>query len=398
MCTIEKLLIKGIRSFSPENEQAITFYKPITLIVGANGAGKTTIIEALRNACTGELPPNCRQGHSFIMDPKVAKETEVKALVKLRFRTAAGQPVVITRLFQLTQKKSQLQFKSLDATLLTADKSSGTQHAVSRKCADIDRAVPAMMGVSKAVLENVIFVHQEESSWPLAEAKVLKDKFDDIFAATKYTRAVESLRKLRLEKAQGLREAKLMAEAAKNRREQALALAKDKTAAMERAAAAERGIAGEEKVLKQKLDELSQAEERVAAAAAAAVRVRDAQAKLEVVERRNHELYDKLPSGDLDETDEELAEHLVRFEADLDLMVRQRERWDTEAVAARKDRAAAVAAYEAALHRHGQVVTAVLQLNEGILDRDFCLYGIAGELGLIPELIRIIAKSPQLDP
>jgi len=35
----------------------------------------------------------------------------------------------------------------------------------------------------------VIFVHQEESNWPLAEGQVLKKKFDDIFAATKYTKA-----------------------------------------------------------------------------------------------------------------------------------------------------------------------------------------------------------------
>ena len=41
----------------------------------------------------------------------------------------------------------------------------------------------------QAVLENVIFVHQDESNWPLAEGQVLKKKFDDIFAATKYTKA-----------------------------------------------------------------------------------------------------------------------------------------------------------------------------------------------------------------
>ncbi len=40
----------------------------------------------------------------------------------------------------------------------------------------------------QAVLENVIFVHQEDSNWPLAEGQVLKKKFDDIFAATKYTK------------------------------------------------------------------------------------------------------------------------------------------------------------------------------------------------------------------
>ena len=41
MCSVEKMLIKGIRSFSPENDHAIVFPKPLTLIVGRNGAGKT---------------------------------------------------------------------------------------------------------------------------------------------------------------------------------------------------------------------------------------------------------------------------------------------------------------------------------------------------------------------
>lgn len=37
------MLIKGIRSFDPENKNVITFFKPLTLIVGPNGAGKTVI-------------------------------------------------------------------------------------------------------------------------------------------------------------------------------------------------------------------------------------------------------------------------------------------------------------------------------------------------------------------
>ena len=36
-----QLLIKGIRSFSPNNQNVIEFYRPLTLIVGHNGAGKT---------------------------------------------------------------------------------------------------------------------------------------------------------------------------------------------------------------------------------------------------------------------------------------------------------------------------------------------------------------------
>ena len=57
---------------------------------------------------------------------------------------------------------------------------------ISTKCAEIDDQIPRLLGVSKAVLENVIFCHQEDSYWPLAEASILKKKFDDIFEATKW--------------------------------------------------------------------------------------------------------------------------------------------------------------------------------------------------------------------
>jgi len=41
MSSIDKLAIRGIRSFSPFDEEKIEFYKPLTLILGQNGAGKT---------------------------------------------------------------------------------------------------------------------------------------------------------------------------------------------------------------------------------------------------------------------------------------------------------------------------------------------------------------------
>lgn len=57
---------------------------------------------------------------------------------------------------------------------------------LSYRCADMDREIPALMGVSKAILENVIFVHQDEANWPLQDSSTLKKKFDDIFSATRY--------------------------------------------------------------------------------------------------------------------------------------------------------------------------------------------------------------------
>ena len=50
----------------------------------------------------------------------------------------------------------------------------------------MDSEIPHLLGVSRAVLDNVIFCHQEDSYWPLSEPATLKKKFDDIFEATKY--------------------------------------------------------------------------------------------------------------------------------------------------------------------------------------------------------------------
>lgn len=61
----------------------------------------------------------------------------------------------------------------------------GEKVSLSSKCGELDREMISSLGVSKPVLNHVIFCHQEESNWPLSEGKALKDKFDSIFAATK---------------------------------------------------------------------------------------------------------------------------------------------------------------------------------------------------------------------
>lgn len=206
------MLIKGIRSFDPENKNVITFFRPLTLIVGPNGAGKTTIIECLKLSCTGELPPNARSGHSFIHDPKVSGETETKGQIKLRFKTAAGKDVVCIRSFQLTQKASKMEYKAIESVLQTLNPHSGEKVCLSYRCADMDREIPALMGVSKAILENVIFVHQDDANWPLQDPSTLKKKFDDIFSATRYTKALEVIKKLHKDQAQEIKTYKLKLE------------------------------------------------------------------------------------------------------------------------------------------------------------------------------------------
>ncbi|PJF17348.1 Rad50 meiotic double strand DNA break [Paramicrosporidium saccamoebae] len=196
MSSFDKLLIRGIRSFSPYNESVIEFYTPLTIIVGQNGAGKTTIIECLKYATTGDLPPNAKGG-AFVHDPKVSREAEVKGQIKLKFKNVRGQTMVCTRSMQSTQKKTKLEQKTLESVLATTDLQTGEQVSISSRCAEMDAEVPLQLGVSRAVLENVLFCHQEESFWPLSEPSILKKKFDDIFAATRYTKALDTLKGLR---------------------------------------------------------------------------------------------------------------------------------------------------------------------------------------------------------
>ncbi|KAH9080471.1 hypothetical protein EDB83DRAFT_2339604 [Lactarius deliciosus] len=203
MSTLNKLAIRGIRSFDDKSLSVIEFFSPVTVIVGHNGSGKTTIIECLKYATTGDQPPGTRGG-AFIHDPKMANEKEVKAQVKLRFYAANGQRMLAVRNLSVTMKKTAgMTMKTLESILALDNgntEKSGKRAVISTKCAEMDIEIPHLLGVSKAVLENVIFCHQEDSYWPLSEASVLKKKFDDIFEATRYTKALDSIKALRKER------------------------------------------------------------------------------------------------------------------------------------------------------------------------------------------------------
>ncbi|KAJ1931533.1 DNA repair protein rad50, partial [Linderina pennispora] len=204
MSVLRKLLIQGIRSFDPQNQDIIEFYTPLTIIVGQNGCGKTTVIESLKYATTGELPPNSKGG-AFIHDPKLAGENEVKAQVKLRFYNVTQRSMTCVRSMLLTQKKVTVSQRTLEGALSFDATPTEDKVSISSRCADLDAMMPAQMGVSKAVLENVIFCHQEESNWPLSEPSVLKKKFDEIFAATRYTKALDSIKTIRKDQKDNLR-------------------------------------------------------------------------------------------------------------------------------------------------------------------------------------------------
>ncbi|NXE37324.1 RAD50 protein, partial [Ptilorrhoa leucosticta] len=205
MSRIEKMSILGVRSFGVEDKdkQVITFFNPLTILVGPNGAGKTTIIECLKYVSTGDFPPGTT-GKTFVHDPKVANETDVRAQIRLQFRDVNGELLAVQRSVLCTQKGKTPEFKTLES-VITRTKH-GEKVSLSSKCAEINREMISALGVSKSVLNNVIFCHQEESNWPLSEGKALKQKFDEIFSATRYIKALEALRQVRLKQSLKVKE------------------------------------------------------------------------------------------------------------------------------------------------------------------------------------------------
>ncbi|KAM8742264.1 DNA repair protein RAD50 isoform 1-T2 [Acanthopagrus schlegelii] len=220
MSKIRKMSIQGVRSFGIEDKdnQVITFFDPLTVLVGPNGAGKTTIIECLKYATSGDMPPGSK-GSSFVHDPKDAHETEVRAQIRLLFMDANGEKMSVQRAMSCTMKGKTYTFKSLEQVIVRIK--DGKKISLSSKCGEIDREMISALGVSKPVLNNVIFCHQEDSNWPLSEGKALKEKFDSIFAATKYIKALDTMRQLRAKKAQTVKECQMELRYLKQNKEKA---------------------------------------------------------------------------------------------------------------------------------------------------------------------------------
>lgn len=125
--------------------------------------------------------------------------------------------MVATRRLQLTVKKATRNQKTLEGSLLIVR--DGIKESASTRVAELDQVIPQYLGVSKAILENVIFCHQDDSLWPMSEPSVLKKKFDEIFEALKYTKAIDNIKILRKKQNEELGKLKIIEQHAKEDKE-----------------------------------------------------------------------------------------------------------------------------------------------------------------------------------
>ncbi|CDR93914.1 hypothetical protein, conserved [Babesia bigemina] len=251
MTTLHSLEIRGIRCFSPNATQSIRFEKPLTLIVGHNGAGKTTIVECLKMAASGILPPNSDRGKSFVHDSKLSDEREVRAQITLNFETPSKEIVCATRNYITTRDKNipnKSTFKAGE-TILRVKPPVGEESRVSMKCSDMDQSMPSLMGLSRAFIDSVIFCHQDENNWALDDLAKVKARFDDLLETSRYTKAISALNKAKKEQEEAIRLNAAKLEATKNQIIQIADIKKQLNSNVEDVAKANANIATLEKDL-----------------------------------------------------------------------------------------------------------------------------------------------------
>ncbi|XP_060621205.2 DNA repair protein RAD50 [Anolis sagrei] len=306
MSRIDKMSILGVRSFGIEDKdkQVISFFNPLTILVGPNGAGKTTIIECLKYICTGDFPPGTK-GNSFVHDPKVAHETDVRAQIRLQFRDVNGELLAVQRSMVCTQKGKKTEFKTLEG-VITRTKH-GDKVSLSSKCAEIDREMISALGVSKSVLNNVIFCHQEESNWPLSEGKALKQKFDEIFSATRYIKALETLRQVRLKQAQRVKECQVELRYLKQNKEKANEIQNQLTSRETQLAASKENVRSIENQLEPLKNRLTEIEQNLVKVMKLDNDIKALESRKKQMEKDNQDLQQKMEKV-FQGTDEQLRE------------------------------------------------------------------------------------------
>lgn len=289
---------------------------------------------------------------------QLAGSDTVKAQIRLRFRNTHGVRMSCVRNLQVSKKRGGgLTMKTLEGVLGVDDAEAESAHAtISTRCAELDQEMSLLLGVSPAIIESVLFCHQEESNWPLSEPAALKKRFDDIFEVTRYTKALDALKALRKQRLQDARvdDAELRA------------LQQEK----ERADATQRTIHTLAATLAEKTAELDALDADVANKTAenkalydAALEFRDVIGQAEALEERlalYAENRDALAASTtlLDASEGALETQLGTLPAQL---AEKRERLDeiyATLAAEKEERAAAAAEHERLLQQHGEQLAA----------------------------------------
>jgi DNA repair protein RAD50 len=115
---------------------------------------------------------------------------------------------------QLSFTNKKEEFKKLEQ-FLKIKHITGETVTIGHTCTEIDKQMPELLGVSRAVLENVVLCHQEESLWPFSDNMTLKKVFDELFDTARIAKFSEQINGGLKDKKKVLRDERMTMELAK---------------------------------------------------------------------------------------------------------------------------------------------------------------------------------------
>lgn len=190
MSILKRLELSGIRLFREDENPQVIDFEPITLIVGDNGTGKSTIIETLKFAILGECPKE------LITDPFIWGKEKTTSKVQLSFQSSNEDNYQLTLTPSLNKTKNNRGSFQTGGCRISMKTPNNFSRTFSINSSDIENTIPQYFKVSPSIIDNVIFCDQKHSFWPIDDKpSVLKQKFDQMFNSEKYNDAIDALKK-----------------------------------------------------------------------------------------------------------------------------------------------------------------------------------------------------------
>lgn len=186
--------IRGIRSYSPyEHKVQEIEFMPLTLIVGTNGSGKTTVIEALKFMISGEEPPLSDSRRNFLHTSKKPASSFDKntpyASIQLTFQNARNEVCFAKReITNLSTGKTST--PSISSCYKILNQSWNHIH----RQEEWNKTVPLLFNLpNQAILNNVVLCHQEQNQWCMGDSSTVKQIFDRIFGCERYKKEIKHI-------------------------------------------------------------------------------------------------------------------------------------------------------------------------------------------------------------
>lgn len=194
--SLRQTKIRGIRSYSPyEHKTQCLDFMPLTLIVGANGSGKTTIIEALKFIISGDEPPLSESRRNFIHTTKNSTSAFDKnvpfASIELTFQNYRNEETHAKReIIRPIQTGKNTPTPAISSCYRIGNGPWKHVH----KQDDWSQTMPTLFNLpNRAILNYVILCHQEDNLWCMGDSSSVKQIFDKIFGCEQYKKEIKHI-------------------------------------------------------------------------------------------------------------------------------------------------------------------------------------------------------------